>query len=564
MALREILVELGIEIDRNGAQRAQDAVGRLNTGLSSLKRVALAAGAIFLTGKLAQGFGNIVKEAGDAAEIASKFGAVFVEEAESVGAAVDDMAKRTGQSRIAIQEMAADAGALVKPLVGDTKAAGDLATQMAETALDIASFENVLPQEALGALRSAIIGSSEPMLRFGVDTRQAALQQFALDQGLKKSIKAMSSAEVTGLRMALVMDRLGQKGAVGDAERTAGSFSNRMKALDGVFADLRVEIGKEFLPVLTEFLGEMILLVREIGPGLAKAARGAAVVLKGFVTVFLSVARVLTRTEGILAVLAIVLGGLGLAFVFVGKAAVLAGLKAAAAWVIAALPVIFFIALLGLMAIAIFALVEDFILMGDGHESVTGTMIQGVQDLMDKYGDWGLVIGDVLDTALRFWLNFFGKSQDEAEDWIDNLTTTLMDFWPTVIEFWKGQLREFFDFVGKGIKGVIVSGLEAIGADETAAAVRRDDAGVVGRGALQAAASIIPGIGALAGAGFGAVSAAGVGANINQSTNVKIEVDATGNAQPEAVGDAVRSVVRDELEKRDRQTLDALTVAIAP
>ena len=55
MALREILVELGIEIDKDGQKKAEGAVSRLEAGLGKLKKVAVAAGAIFLTGKIAQG-----------------------------------------------------------------------------------------------------------------------------------------------------------------------------------------------------------------------------------------------------------------------------------------------------------------------------------------------------------------------------------------------------------------------------------------------------------------------------------------------------------------------------
>jgi len=205
MALREILIELGIEVDKNAQKDAEKSVDRLSQGLGRLRSVALGAAGVFLTGKLAKGLGSVITDAGDAAEIANKFGAVFQDAAVGVGESLEEMATRTGQSRIALQEIAADAGALVKPLVGSTEAAGSLAKQMTEAALDISSFENVLPQEALVALRSAIIGSSEPMLRFGVDTRQAALAQIGLSKGIKTQVRDKSAAQVTEVRRELIM-----------------------------------------------------------------------------------------------------------------------------------------------------------------------------------------------------------------------------------------------------------------------------------------------------------------------------------------------------------------------
>lgn len=560
MALREILIELGIEIDKRTQSEAEGAVDRLESGLGKLKKVALAAGAVFLTGKLVQGFSSMINLAGDAAEIANKFGAVFVEETDNVAAAMEDMALRTGQSRVELQQMAADAGALVKPLVGTTKGSAELAKQMTETALDISSFENVLPTEALGALRSAIIGSSEPMLRYGVDTRQAALEQFALSKGINTAVKDMSTQQVTALRMELIMQRLGEKGAVGDATKTAGSYTNRMRALQGAFKDLQAEVGKEFLPLMTEALGVMIDFVRVVGPGLVEAAQGAARVLTLLGTVVRGLLVPFKRLDtALLFMSSVTLAGLLVAFKAVGAAGVIAAVKAAAAWIAAVAPILLMIVLLTAIGVAIALVIEDLIKMGEGAESVSGTMITGFQDLVDEVGSIPDAIAEMLATAFEFWAKFFQDALGLSDDFIENMTTTMRDAWKNTLQFWK----DLFDKVLGGIVDVLKFGA-LISDDEPAspgAGGRRARTAARTVGVLQQAGqagTAVPVTGGMA-------TAPGARTMVNQPTvKTEVTVNATGsNADPETIGAVVRREVEAANEQSIRQTRDAFTVGLA-
>lgn len=575
MALREILVELGFKLDRTSEKKAKSSVDGLTNSLGRLKTFAIGAAAVMLTGKLAQGLGNMINEASDAAEIWNKFGAVFVGETDNMSQAMTELALRTGQSRIGLQELAADAGSLTRPLVGTSEATAALSAQMVEAALDISSFENVLPTDAMRAMKSAIIGSSEPMLKFGVDTRAAALQQFALSKGITTATKDMKSEQKTALIMELIMKRLGEKGAVGDATKTAGGFANMLRALQGAFRDLQAEIGKEFLPVATETLVVLVDLARAAGPVLAKAAKGTLFFFQRMGATLRGLIQVMTGTTSKTFLFSAAVLALAVAFKVVGVAATLAGIKAAAAWVLATLPVLLYIALMAVIIATIALIIDDLIAMGDGHESVIGTMIDGITDLIEEWGDVGTAIGDMLDTALRFWLEFFGLTGDEVDTWIENLTDTLFDFWPNIIAFWKTQMLDFLGFVGRGITSLSSGFLDLIGADESAAKVRAG--GAKNAAAIGGAALVgfdVPLAQALGAAPLGATSlgagalastvegAAGGGRGgttmIDQSqTDMRIEVDATGQPDPQAIGDLTGKAVRSELDRRDREAMRA-------
>ncbi len=572
MALREILVELGIDVDDKGADKAIDRIRhglkrmaaqekkattglkKMSSALGSLRNAAIGLGAIFLTGGLARGFGAMLTTAGDAVETINKFGAVFVEETDSLAKQLEQLAINTGQSSNELKGLAADAGSLVKPLVGSTEAAADLAKQMTEAALDISSFENVLPTDALGAMKSALIGSSEPMLRYGIDTRKAALAQFALDKGLKKQIKEMKSAQITALRMELIMKRLGEKGAVGDAEKTAGSYTNKLRAAEGAFKDLVIEVGHEFLPVATDVLNVMINLARTMGPGLAKAGRVTLFVFRAIGNVLQSLLVPFERLDSALLFLAsVVLPGLAISFKLVGVAATWAGIKAAGAWLLATIPLILMGVLIAALGVAIFLLIDDIMAMGKGYESVTGTMINGIDDLIGKHGDLGTAIGEMLDTALRWWLQYFGKTKEEADEWVKALTDTLTNFWSNILDAWGKLFAKFWDGLVSFIKG---GGLATLFVDtgEEGSQRRSDVEKNLTRGvgemlAVGAAGTISPTLGSIASAAAGGLSSI-----ISQPTNnMDIQVDASNQEDPAAIGAAVGDAVVAAVNENERR-----------
>ena len=188
MALREIVLELGVDVDQNDIDNVTGA-------LDKLKGAAITVGTVFATGALAVGFNKLLDFGSAAQERINKFRAVFQEATDDVQAQLDDTADRTGVASDQLAGFAANIGAIVKPAQGSAAAAGRMGAAVAELALDIASFNDVEPTDALVALRSGLIGSAEPLQRFGVDTRVAALEAEALRQGITKSVKAMSEGE---------------------------------------------------------------------------------------------------------------------------------------------------------------------------------------------------------------------------------------------------------------------------------------------------------------------------------------------------------------------------------
>ena len=183
------------------ADKAGKKVKGYRTELKTIGQAAAVVGTVLtaLTYKLAQSgiaFGKTLSAAAaNAEETQSKFDTLFKSVSKEAGKSAKDLAKGMGRGTAAIQESMASIQNLLTPmgLVGEEGL--QISETMSALAIDLASFNNAADDEALLALRSALIGESEPMRRFGVTLSDAKLQQEALNLALTAGTKALTDRE---------------------------------------------------------------------------------------------------------------------------------------------------------------------------------------------------------------------------------------------------------------------------------------------------------------------------------------------------------------------------------
>lgn len=261
--------------DSSGASQALRGVGRdagrtegRMTRLASkakLAGLAIAAGIGFAVYKLKGLADEAVTLASDLSESTNKarvvFGKYFGE--------VNKFAKRASDhlmmTRQEALESTATLGNLFVSMRLGAKPAAEMSTRMVQLATDLSSFNNVPVADALDAIRSGLIGESEPMRKFGVMLDDASLRQKALAMGLVKTTKEVLPPSVKAqAAYALILEKT--KTAQGDAERTAGGLANSQKRLTAKTKELKTRLGEMLLPLkqksvaalegLVEFLDE--------------------------------------------------------------------------------------------------------------------------------------------------------------------------------------------------------------------------------------------------------------------------------------------------------------------
>lgn len=200
-----------------------------------------------------------VKFASDLEEATSKASTVFTTESDRILKAAGNLDDAFSESTFL--DTAGTFGALLQSMGLTEKAAADLSLAWLELSQDMASFHNTNPEEALGAIQSALAGEFEPLKRYGVLLNAALIEQRALEQGLYDGVGAID-AQTRALVINQELLRQQPK-VLGDYERTADGVANSTRRLLANFEDAAASLGKELLPAATEFVGV-----------LDKAARG--------------------------------------------------------------------------------------------------------------------------------------------------------------------------------------------------------------------------------------------------------------------------------------------------
>jgi hypothetical protein len=430
-------------------------VGLMASGAAALGGMGLAGAATFA-----------VKAASDLSEEINKSSVVFKGHEEGVLRWSKNAADAFGQSRTQALAAAGGMGSLLVPMGVARDDAAKMSMRMTELGSDMASFNNASPEEALQALKSGLSGESEPLRRFGVDIRDAALQEFALSKGIKRSVSDMGSARKSQLIYSKVLNDT--KDQQGDFARTSGSLANSQRTLKAQVTDLAASMGKSLEPMARKVVAGLAGFVKGIQNGTGAGGRFRSIVTgigRGFRTAYNAVSDFVGAVKSgngpatTLAAVLIVLGGVvaiaairSAAMAVAGAAAALGtSAWAAATWVLnGALAIL--TSPIGLIIIAIGLLIGALV-MAYRKSDTFKRIVDGVWGAIKSAAGWvGRLAGKLkgpLSNALKWILDKFQAVWD--------LVSKFTDLGPigAVLDFASSQLGGDDKGPGKAAGGLI-------------------------------------------------------------------------------------------------------------
>ena len=200
-----------------------------------------------------------VKMASDYEESLNKVRVSFGDSSKSV----EDFAKTTlrsfGIAEGSALEMASLFGDMGTSIGLSDKSAANMSTTLVGLVGDLASFKNINQDVAKTALASVFTGETESLKKLGVIMTQVNLQQFALEQGISKTIKQMTEAEKVQLRYNFVLART--VNAQGDYIDTANGVANSTRTLQESIKELGEKFGKLLIPETKKIIAQLQRLV---------------------------------------------------------------------------------------------------------------------------------------------------------------------------------------------------------------------------------------------------------------------------------------------------------------
>lgn len=194
------------------------------------------------------GFGRAISAASDLNETQSKVGVVFGKSANEILAWGKTSAQAMGLSQNAAEGAAATFGNLFLALKLPSDQIPKMSMSLVKLAGDLASFNNVSPEEALQALQSGLVGEVEPLRKFGVNLSEATLAQEAFSLGLVKTTTGVLPPAIrTQAAYSLIMKQTTT--AQGDFARTSNGLANQQRIAAAKVEDAFAKLGQALLPI---------------------------------------------------------------------------------------------------------------------------------------------------------------------------------------------------------------------------------------------------------------------------------------------------------------------------
>ena len=199
------------------------------------------------------GFGAAISAASDLQETMSKVDVVFSDNADEVKTWASTSIESMGLAEETALAAAATFADMGQGMGMSVDAATDMSTSLVQLSADMASFSNTSQSMAQTALASVFTGETESLKQYGIVMTETNLQQFAMQQGISKTVAEMSEMEKVQLRYNFVLDRTSR--AQGDFARTSDSTANQTRMAKEQVKELAATFGENLLPLASDVLG---------------------------------------------------------------------------------------------------------------------------------------------------------------------------------------------------------------------------------------------------------------------------------------------------------------------
>lgn len=259
-------------------------------------------------------------------EQVNKSKVVFGQFADQVFAFAKRAPSELGATRATVIAAAANFGNLFKTIGLAPDVLAPMSTQLVKLATDISSFNNTPIEEVFVALKSGLVGESEPLRNLGIDVSDATLKIEAMRLGIYDGTGTLTQAQKAQAAYSAILRQTTD--AQGDFNRTADEGANAARRRSAAFQQLVSDITGKLIPAFTTlnlagvglFTGLSSFVEGDVGPALliirdalkgAAAGLGAVAAAKGGVEVLRLVgtfAKLAATPMGVLLVSAGLLG----------------------------------------------------------------------------------------------------------------------------------------------------------------------------------------------------------------------------------------------------------------
>jgi len=517
MALRELLLKLGIDVDKSGVKNADQS-------LAKIKKAAIVAGAAFAAIKAVGAIKGVV------------------DDVRAIGDELDKTSKQLGISTQALQEFRFAAG-----LAGVN--GGEFSTSLRflqknafEAARGSKSMEEafakagVSVKDANGQLKNGeqlLIELGDGLAKTTNSTEKVAIAQTLMG---RSGAKLLPLFEGGAEGMAKMREEARSLGGVLDQELIDATvqLTDDQFRLEQAWQGVKNEIATQVIPAFLKVTHAMTQIAKMLRGPVSVAFK----IISGIFSAIGNIASFLNeKLQGlgtIFGTVATAAGTLGVAMIILGRKSVFAAIRFAAGWIAAAAPILLIMGLIGLLLL----IVDDVVTFFKGGDSLTGRFVNAIRKWVRKMGGFTKAVGELFK---KFLTDVLGVSEGTAMKM-------------------QNAFEAILETIGKIIKGIgtaigfaidLATKLtDALGITDSESAERTEQNRAAKARELRRRR------------GMSAAAAAQVRA-INQlntiNSSVSVAVDARGQSNPAAIANAVGDKV--SRVQAQRQTANAFATS---
>ena len=414
MTIRDIFISLGFNLDKVSQNEAEQGINKLkNMAVKALGAIGIG----FSVSGLFSAIQSCVSLSSAVEEMQNKFDVVFQGMTDEVEAWAKSYADAIGRNSNDIKTYLADQQNLLVGFGMTRKEGAELSKQMTTLALDLASFANLDEASAVNNMTKAVMGESEAAKALGAVLNDYTREQAMLSMGLTGTYEKLDQLTKMQVNYQAILAQ--SPDAIGDCERSLGSYESTLKSFHAKLKELKTVVGQFFMPTFQKVI--------------SFGARGVAMLREAAQKISDFAAKV-GGAEKILAVLGVTIGAT-LAILNFRKIA--DGIKLIGKSLSSVNLKVFAIAAVVLLLVL---LIEDFLAFMSGDNSLIGSIFEQAGIDADKaretiLGAWNAVKGFLLGV----W-NFLKSKGQEIFGalsgwWSQNgegVKSSFMDIWNSI------------------------------------------------------------------------------------------------------------------------------------
>lgn len=246
---RALQTQIGPQVSGFGKSSGTEMGKQSKTGfLGAFKGIAAPLAGIFAVSKGVEFFKGAISEASNLEESLNALKVTYGENADAVAEMGRTANETMGLSNVEFNNLAVQFSAFSETIAGKGGDVVGTLEDLATRGADFASVMNLEVADAMALFQSGLAGETEPLRKYGIDLSAAAVEQYALANGIIETGETMTEQQKVQARYGALMDQT--KKTTGDFANTADSAANAQRRLGASWDNIKAKVGAVFLPAL--------------------------------------------------------------------------------------------------------------------------------------------------------------------------------------------------------------------------------------------------------------------------------------------------------------------------